>query len=136
MAYFIQCFKNCDTFDDLWYIIYTKKNKTLRFLPPTSNMSHGDVLRSHYVALNCSNLILAPDANWNPVEFDWNSVDSVLMPNKCIITLPKMYTVTFGCKKNALEDVSAASATEKNVVPKFTNRLSWTLHKICKYKGL
>ena len=47
-------------------------------------------------------------------------------------------------RKNALEDVSAASlalhaqnfvsATEKNVVPNFTNRLSWTLHKMCKYK--
>ena len=49
-------------------------------------------------------------------------------------------------RKNALEDVSAASlalhaenfasATEKNVVPKFTNRLSWTLNKTCKYRGL
>ena len=108
-------------------------------------MSHGDVLRSHYVVLNCSNLISAPDTNLNHVEFDWNSVDSVLMPNKCIVTLPKMHTATFGCKKNALEDVSAASlalhaqnfasATEKNVVPKFANILSWTLHKICKYNG-
>ena len=47
--------------------------------------------------------------------------------------------------KNALEDVSAASlalhaqifasSAENNVVPKFTNRLSWTLHKLCRYKG-
>ena len=72
-------------------------------------MPQGDVLRSHYVVLNCLNLILPPDTNLNPVEFDWNSLDSVLMPNKCTVTLPKMYTVTFGCKKNALEDVSAAS---------------------------
>ena len=51
----------------------------------------------------------------------------------CIVTL------------NALEGASAASlalhaqifasAMEKNVVLKFTNRLSWTLHKICKYNG-
>ena len=44
-------------------------------------------------------------------------------------------------RKNALQDVSVASlvlhaqnfesALEKNVVP----RLSWTIHKICKYKG-
>ena len=44
-----------------------------------------------------------------------------------------------------MEDVSAASlalhgqnfasATENNVVPKFTNKLSCTLHKICKYKA-
>ena len=48
-------------------------------------------------------------------------------------------------EKNALQDVSVASlafhaqnfasALEKNVVQKFTNRLSWTLHMICKYKG-
>ena len=106
-------------------------------------MSHGDVLRSHYVILNCSNLISAPDTDLNPVEFDWNSVHSVLMPNKCIVTLPKIYTVTLGCKKNALENFSAAnlalhaqnfaSATEKNVVRKFTNRLGWMLHKICRF---
>ena len=56
-----------------------------------------------------------------------------------------MYTVTCGLEKNALEDVieaslalhaqGLASAAEKNTVPKFINRLSWTLHKICKYKG-
>ena len=111
---------------------------SLRSLTPTSNMSHGDELRSYYVVLNCSYLISAPDINLNLVEFDWNSVDSVLMPNKFIITPSKMYT--FDCKKNALEDVSAASlalyaqniasATEKNVVTKFTNRISLTRHKI------
>ena len=62
-----------------------------------------------------------------------------------MVTLPEMYTVTCGCKKNALEDVNAASlelhaqdfvsATEKNVVPKFPHRHSCTLHKICKCKG-
>ena len=35
----------------------------------------------------------------------------------------------------ALHTENFVSATEKNVVPKFTNRLSWTLNKICKYKG-
>ena len=44
-----------------------------------------------------------------------------------------------------LQNVSAASlalhaqnfpsALENNAVAKFTNRFSWTLHKICKYKG-
>ena len=138
-------FNNCNTFDGLLCILYTKKNKTLRSLPPTSNISHGDDLRSYHVVLNCSNLISAPDTKLDLEEFDWNSADSVLMPNKFIVTLPKMYTVTFGCKKNALEYVSAAilvfhaqnfaSATEKNVVPKFINRLSLTLHKTCKCKG-
>ena len=53
-------------------------------------MSHWDVLRSYYVVLNCLNLILAPDINLNPAEFDWNSVDSLLMHNKFIVTLLKM----------------------------------------------
>ena len=91
------------TFDDLLCILHAKKNKNLRPLPPTSNMSRGDDLRSYYVVLNCSNLILAPTTNLNLVEFDWNSVDSVLMTNRCIVTLPKMYTVTFGCKKKRTE---------------------------------
>ena len=57
---------------------------------------------------------------------DWNSVNSILLPNKGIVTLAKMYTVTCGSKKNAPEGVSAASlalhaknfasATEKNIV--------------------
>ena len=47
-------------------------------------------------------------------------------------------------RKNALEDASATSlelhvqnfpsTTEKNVIPKFSNRHSWTLYKISKYK--
>ena len=75
------------------------------------------------------------------LEFSIFSIDA----HKCINTLPKMYTVTFGCKRNALQDVIAASlafyvpnitsATEKNVVAKFTNRISWTLHETAKCKG-
>ena len=68
-------------------------------LPPTSNMLHGHILRSHYVGSIFPNLILALDTNLNPLEFGWNSVDSVLMPNKCIVTLPGIYTVTYGYKK-------------------------------------
>ena len=55
-----------------------KKPKTLRSLPPTSNLSHGHTLRSHYAVFICSNLIPAPDTNLNPIG--WNSVDSVLIP--------------------------------------------------------
>ena len=107
-------------------------------------MSHGDVLWSHYVILNCSNLMLAPDTNLNSVESNWNSVDSVLMPNKCIIALPKMCTVTFGSKKNALGDVSISSLAlykqksiaRENIVPKFTNWLSWALHTNANVKVL
>ena len=36
---------------------------------------------------------------------------------------------------SALHAQNFASALENQVVPKFTNRLSWTLHNICKYKG-
>ena len=81
--------------------LITKKNKTLRSLPHTSNMWHGHVLRSNYVVLNCLNLIF--DTSLNLVKLDWNSVDSVLMPNKCIVTLPEMYNITCGCKKKCTE---------------------------------
>ena len=43
------------------------------------------------------------------MKFDWNSVDSVLMPNKCVVTLPNACNVTFRCKKNTLENVTAVS---------------------------
>ena len=44
-------------------------------------MSYEHTLRSQYVVLIFSNLILAAGVNVNPVEFGWNSVDSELMPN-------------------------------------------------------
>ena len=50
--------------------------------------------------------------------------------------------ILVAARKNALKDLSAASlglcahnfakAMEKNAVPKFTKRLTWTLHKFCK----
>ena len=54
-------------------------------------MSHGHALRSHYVVLNCSKLISTPHINLNPVEFDWNSVDSILIPNKCTVTIQEVH---------------------------------------------
>ena len=41
----------------------------LQYLLPTSNMSHGYILRSDYFVLICSNLISGTKANKNPVEF-------------------------------------------------------------------
>ena len=57
-----------------------------------------------------------PETNLNPVEFAWNSVDSEFLPYKYIVTLPKMYTVTCGCKKNCTArcqcNMSGASCVE------------------------
>lgn len=126
----IKYLKNCDTSHDLQNILYTKKNKTLWYLPSTFNTSHGHVRGSQYVVLIYSNLISAQDTNLNPVEFCWNSVDSII--NKYTVTLPEMYKKK-GCKnpqKTAIEDVSVvnlalhASVTEKKVIPKLTNKLS------------
>ena len=78
--------ENCNAFDYLRYIFYTKKNKTAWSLPPTSNISHGYIFRSFYVDLICWNVILKPE------EFGRNSVYSVLLSNRCIVTLPEMYT--------------------------------------------
>ena len=66
-------------------------------------MWHGHILRSLYIDLICS----ATEKNFNPVEFGWNSVDSVLMTNKCIGTVPWCTLLVVAARKNALEDVSA-----------------------------
>ena len=109
-------------------------------------MTYGHILWSNDVVLICLNLISAPsDTNLNPAEFGWKSVDSVLVPNKCIsLHYQRCTLLLVAARKNALDDVSAASlvlhaqyfsiAMKKNVVPKFTHKLSWKLHKICKYK--
>ena len=134
--------ENCNTFDDLRYILYTKKNKMVISLQPTSNMSHGDILRSHYVVLICSSLILAPDTNLNPVNWVgiqyWCPINVLLHYQRCVLLL-------MAVRKNALEDVSAsslalhaqklASTLKNNAARKFTNRLNWKMHRICKYKS-
>ena len=52
----------------IYGILYTeKKKKTLRSFPPTSNMSHGHVLKSYYVLSICSNPISATYTNLNPL---------------------------------------------------------------------
>ena len=103
-------------------------------------MSHGYIL---YFVLIFSNLVAPPKTNLHPVEFGWNSVDSVLLPNMYYYTTRDVQLLV-ATRKNAPQDVSAASlalhaqnfasALEKNGAPKFTIRISWTLHKICKYK--
>ena len=62
MPYFIKYFKNCDTFDNVQYILHTKKSKLLR--------SYHLLLICQYATWTCS----APDNNLNSVKFDWNSV--------------------------------------------------------------
>ena len=84
MPYFIKYFKNCDTFDNVQYILHTKKSKMLR--------SYHLLLICQYATWTCS----ASDNNFNSVKFDWNSVDSGLMPYKRIAALPTTYTVTCG----------------------------------------
>ena len=60
--------ENCNTFDDLQCILYTKMNKTLWSLPST-DMPHGQALRSHYIVLICSNLISAQESCEILLEF-------------------------------------------------------------------
>ena len=80
--------------------------------------------------LICSNQISAPDTNLNPVKFGWNIVDSVLMPNVSL-HYQRWTLLLVVARKNTLKDVSVdsltfdeqnfTSATEKNIVPIFTN---------------
>ena len=60
------------------------------------HLLHKHILRSHNVVLIFSNLILTPDSNLNPVEFGWNSVDSLWCP----INISLYCTVTCGHRKN------------------------------------
>ena len=85
-----------------------------------------------YFDLICSNLISIPEINLNPVEFGWNSVDSVFLPNKCIFTLPEMYTVTFGCKKKC----TARCQCSKLVSVHFMRRILQVHWKIKLYLSL
>ena len=62
-------------------------------------MPHEYVLRSDYFVLICSNLISVPETNLNPVEFCWNSVDSLSLPNKYIVTLTEICTARCQCSK-------------------------------------
>ena len=52
----------------------------------------------------------------------------------CYFRLQEKWTGRCQCCKFGAHAQNFASATEKNVVPKFANRLSLTLNKICKYK--
>ena len=72
------------------YSLY-KGEPNVKIFATYVNMSHGRALRSHYVVLNCSKLISTPHINLNPVEFDWNSVDSILIPNKCTVTIQEVH---------------------------------------------
>ena len=55
------------------------------------------------------------------MEFDWNSVDSVLMPNGCTVTLPEMYTVTCGCKKKCTGRSQCSKFFSYKTVRRLTN---------------
>ena len=80
-----------------WFTAYSLYKEEKRSFSPTSNISQGHILRLLYVNLIFWNLILTPETNLNPVEFGRNSVDSELLSDKCIVTLPEMYTATI-CK--------------------------------------
>ena len=82
-----------------WFIVYSLYKKRARRYNPYHLLLIWYIPRSHYFVLICSNLISIPETNSNPLEFDWNSVDSELLLNKCIVTLIEMYSITCGCKK-------------------------------------
>ena len=88
----------CPLSTTLCFLLLKKLNDKFKMLSDMPFCFNLKIMLSHYVVLICSNLTLAQDTNLNPVEFGWNSVDSVLMSNKCIVTLPETCTVTYGCK--------------------------------------
>ena len=91
--------ESCQTFDTLRYRLYTKKNKDLSSLPPTSHVLYGHLLRSHYFVWTCHTLLTENAATLNPQRFGWNLVDNVLIPDKHLCSLPEIYTATCRCNK-------------------------------------
>ena len=63
----------------------------------------------------------APDINMNSVKFDWNLVDSVLMSNEYIITLPEMYTVMSVQQASFYETITWLTNLQQTV-PKIKNK--------------
>ena len=90
---------HCNYFDALRYYLYTKKNKTITQLPPTSHMLHGHLLRSHYFVWIHSNLLETDENQLDPKNFGWKSINYILLPDEYTLSLPDAYSVTCGCKK-------------------------------------
>jgi hypothetical protein len=67
---------NCKTFDELRYILYTKKKKTISSLLPTSRILHGHLLRCHYIVRTCQNLLSDSATNLLPERYGWCLVDA------------------------------------------------------------
>ena len=67
---------NCKTFDDLRYILYTKKKTPISSLLPTSRMLHGHLLRCHYIVRTCQNLLSDSATNLLPERYGWCLVDA------------------------------------------------------------
>ena len=84
---------NCETFDDLRCILYTKKNTPISSLPPISRMLHRHLLRCHYIVRTCRNLLSDSAINLLLERYWWFLVSSVLT------FLHNIYTVTCGYKK-------------------------------------
>ena len=66
-------------------------------------------------------MISAPDINMNSVKFDWNLVDSVLMSNEYIITLPEMYTV-MSVQQASFYKIITWLTNLQQTVPKIKNK--------------
>ena len=90
--------ENCTTFDDLRYVLYTGKNKSITELPSTSKSSYGHLQRCHYLIKLCSNLLNSNRKNMNPISYGWIKDNTMLVPDKCHSQLPDRFIVTSGSK--------------------------------------
>ena len=90
----------CNTFDELRYYTYKKRNKSITDIPPTSASIHGHLMRCHYVVFILSHLLDPTKLlDINPIFYGWERTASVLTPIKWLSFLPEAYATRCGCKK-------------------------------------
>ena len=66
----VQPKSSCLTFDELWYSVYTSKNKTLTELPPTSAAVYSHLERYHYFLRLCFELLhMQSDSGLSPKQW-------------------------------------------------------------------
>jgi hypothetical protein len=101
-----------DTFDDLRYMMYTSKNKTLSDLPPTSSTIEGHLLRSHYFISVCLGLLDITKENPQPLNYGWRLSNGLLVPEQRLLPMPVQFTITCGCSKGCKKGCSCRKQEE------------------------
>ena len=84
------------SFDELRYLWYKNKNKSLSELPPTSHSLQSHSERSFFVVRYCADLLNENAEPFDPLESGWKEEGCILLPSKYIKSLPAELIVLCG----------------------------------------